>query len=155
MACRDCVFCKIVAGEFPSKVVFKNKEYAIFKDIRPASEHHFLVVPIEHVENGKSLLLEEKLKAAEMVEQLEIQGIEFLKKTVEEKGEIFAAQQSRVGFHWPPFNSIQHLHLHVIYPVSSMKFISNHLIFRENSWWFRSCERVKRYLSSREIQSES
>jgi hypothetical protein len=43
----------------------------------------------------------------------------------------------RFGFHYPPFNSIHHLHLHAISPASSMSFVSR-LIFRPDSWWFVS-----------------
>jgi hypothetical protein len=43
----------------------------------------------------------------------------------------------RLGFHYPPFNSVQHLHLHAISPASSMSFVSR-LIFRPGSWWFVS-----------------
>lgn len=41
----------------------------------------------------------------------------------------------RFGFHYPPFNSIQHLHLHAISPASSMSFVSR-IIFRPDSLWF-------------------
>lgn len=41
------------------------------------------------------------------------------------------------GFHWPPFNTVHHLHLHVIYPKEEMSYISR-LIFRPNSYWFVS-----------------
>jgi len=51
-----------------------------------------------------------------------------------------------LGFHWPPFHSIAHLHLHVIAPSDSMGFISR-TIFRPNSWWFVTPEYVKERLS--------
>lgn len=40
-----------------------------------------------------------------------------------------------LGFHRPPFNSVGHLHLHIISPASQMTFLSR-LIFKPNSWWF-------------------
>jgi len=43
----------------------------------------------------------------------------------------------RLGFHLPPFNSIGHLHLHVISPAGEMSFL-HRLMFRPNSWWFAS-----------------
>lgn len=43
----------------------------------------------------------------------------------------------RIGFHCPPFNSIAHLHLHVISPVSEMSILSR-IIFKPNTWWFQS-----------------
>lgn len=35
----------------------------------------------------------------------------------------------RMGFHWPPFYTIGHMHLHVISPVSSMSFLSRYVAF--------------------------
>ena len=43
----------------------------------------------------------------------------------------------RLGFHLPPFNSVSHLHLHVLSPASEISLIGR-LIFRPNSWWFSS-----------------
>ncbi|CAL4137350.1 unnamed protein product, partial [Meganyctiphanes norvegica] len=51
------------------------------------------------------------------------------------------ADTARLGFHWPPFNSINHLHLHVIAPQKEMGFIARG-IFKENSFWFVSPETV-------------
>ncbi|RWS13541.1 hypothetical protein B4U79_13558 [Dinothrombium tinctorium] len=42
---------------------------------------------------------------------------------------------TRLGFHWPPFNTISHLHLHVISPQSEMSFFQRFL-FRPNSFYF-------------------
>lgn len=41
----------------------------------------------------------------------------------------------RFGFHWPPFNSIKHLHLHVIFPESGMSFIGRQ-IYRPGTFYF-------------------
>lgn len=40
------------------------------------------------------------------------------------------------GFHRPPFNTVGHLHLHIISPASQMSTISR-LMFRPNSLWFQ------------------
>lgn len=45
----NCIFCKIAAGEIPSKKIHEDDEFIAFHDIRPAAEVHFLVVPKRHV----------------------------------------------------------------------------------------------------------
>lgn len=42
-----------------------------------------------------------------------------------------------MGFHWPPFNSINHLHLHVISPASEISMIHRQM-YKPNSSWFVS-----------------
>lgn len=44
----DCVFCKIVAGEIPSKLVAESEHAIAFNDIKPAQPIHVLIVPREH-----------------------------------------------------------------------------------------------------------
>lgn len=45
----DCVFCGIIRGEIPSTKVFENEKVLAFKDINPAAQKHYLIVPKEHV----------------------------------------------------------------------------------------------------------
>ncbi|AMA76239.1 histidine triad nucleotide-binding protein [Thermus parvatiensis] len=45
-----CVFCRIIAGELPSKKVYEDEGFVAFHDIRPKAPVHVLVVPKEHVE---------------------------------------------------------------------------------------------------------
>ena len=44
----DCVFCKIVAGEIPSKLVAESEHAIAFNDIKPAQPIHVLIVPKKH-----------------------------------------------------------------------------------------------------------
>jgi histidine triad (HIT) family protein len=45
----DCVFCKIVAGEIPSKKVYEDERVFAFEDIAPKAPTHVLVVPKKHI----------------------------------------------------------------------------------------------------------
>lgn len=45
---NDCIFCKIVAGEIPSKKKYEDDEILIFEDIEPKAKIHLLCVPKEH-----------------------------------------------------------------------------------------------------------
>ncbi len=40
-----CIFCKIVAGQIPSKKVYEDEEIFAFHDINPWAPVHFLVIP--------------------------------------------------------------------------------------------------------------
>jgi histidine triad (HIT) family protein len=45
----SCLFCKIIAGEIPSKKVFEDDEAYAFRDIGPQAPTHILVVPRKHI----------------------------------------------------------------------------------------------------------
>jgi histidine triad (HIT) family protein len=71
----DCIFCKIVAGNIPSKTLYEDDDVVVFHDIRPLAKVHFLIVPKTHIETlkdctpehqpllGKMMLLAAKLAA--------------------------------------------------------------------------------------------
>ena len=46
---KNCIFCKIVSGEIPSKTIVNNKELIAFRDIAPQAPTHILIVPKKHV----------------------------------------------------------------------------------------------------------
>ena len=46
----DCIFCKIVKGEIPSKKVLENDKFLAFHDINPIAPIHVLIIPKEHYE---------------------------------------------------------------------------------------------------------
>lgn len=45
----DCLFCKIVAGNIPSKRVYQDDEFYAFHDIHPSAPVHFLIIPKLHI----------------------------------------------------------------------------------------------------------
>ena len=47
----DCIFCKIINGEIPSKKVLENDKFYAFHDIEPVKKVHVLIVPKNHVSN--------------------------------------------------------------------------------------------------------
>lgn len=46
---RDCLFCRIVAGEIPATMVAETDECVAFRDINPQAPVHVVVVPRRHV----------------------------------------------------------------------------------------------------------
>ena len=69
----DCLFCKIVAGQIPSKKAYEDDDVLAFHDIHPIAPVHFLIIPKDHFDSldqaetrhqallGKLMLLAPKL----------------------------------------------------------------------------------------------
>lgn len=51
----DCIFCKIISGEIPSKKLYEDDKVYAFYDINPEAPVHFLVIPKEHIESANTL----------------------------------------------------------------------------------------------------
>lgn len=47
----DCLFCKIIAGEIPSKKLYEDDKIFAFYDIAPIAPVHFLVIPKQHIQS--------------------------------------------------------------------------------------------------------
>ncbi len=45
----NCVFCKIAAGQIPSKKVYEDDELYAFHDIHPWAPVHFMIIPKTHI----------------------------------------------------------------------------------------------------------
>ncbi|XP_010280921.1 PREDICTED: histidine triad nucleotide-binding protein 3, partial [Phaethon lepturus] len=103
-----------------------------FRDIRPSAPHHYLVVPVEHMGNCKTLKAEHIPVVKRMME---------VGKAVLQRSNFSDLNDIRMGFHWPPFCSIPHLHLHVLAPASQLGFLSR-LFYRINSYWFITAEKL-------------
>ncbi len=71
----DCIFCKIVRGDIPAAIVYRDEVVTAFQDIHPAAPVHILVVPNQHVDDIRdaralaSDLLPAMYRAANLVAQ--------------------------------------------------------------------------------------
>ncbi len=52
---NDCIFCKIIKGEIPSKKVYEDELCYAFYDINPLAPVHFLVVPKQHIASAAEI----------------------------------------------------------------------------------------------------
>ena len=72
---NNCIFCKIIKKEIPSKKVFEDDDFLAILDVAPATKGHILILPKEHAANlnelsddkaGKILILAKKIVNAMM-----------------------------------------------------------------------------------------
>lgn len=45
----DCLFCKVVSGEIPAKVIYQDDKVVAFDDINPQAPQHKLIIPRQHI----------------------------------------------------------------------------------------------------------
>ncbi|MGI6090051.1 MAG: histidine triad nucleotide-binding protein [Saccharofermentanales bacterium] len=57
---ENCIFCKIAAGEIPTKMVWEDDNIVAFYDLNPQADYHVLLVPKHHSENILTLAEDEE-----------------------------------------------------------------------------------------------
>ncbi len=101
----DCIFCKIIKGEIPSKKVFENEDMLIFCDINPQATIHYLAVPKVHFANVVEMTDEQATIVGRMLKKIgelaDSLGLQNGFRLVSNKGEN-ACQ------------SVEHLHIHIL-----------------------------------------
>jgi histidine triad (HIT) family protein len=103
---RDCVFCKIVAGELPAQIVYRDELATVFRDIHPAAPVHLLVTPNRHIASLNEL--------GEADEALAGRLMHIAAKAAAQEG--LSASGYRVIVNTGPDGGqvVFHLHLHVL-----------------------------------------
>ena len=105
----NCIFCKIIAGQIPSRKVYEDDDLLAFHDIAPWAPVHFLIVPRQHIQSmadvgpdhaallGKMMTLAPKLALQEGCRPYPEGGYRIVINTGREGGQ-----------------EVQHLHMHVM-----------------------------------------
>ena len=52
---KDCLFCKIVAGEIPSTKIYEDEFVYAFADIDPKAPFHAIIIPKEHISSADEI----------------------------------------------------------------------------------------------------
>ncbi len=63
----DCLFCRIVRGEIPAKIVYRNDHVVAFRDITPIAPQHILIIPLKHIASLNDLAPEDEGIAGQML----------------------------------------------------------------------------------------
>lgn len=108
-----CLFCKIIEGEIPADIVYRNENVVAFNDINPQAPTHVLIVPTLHTENAEGVAKNSPtitaalhLAAAEIARERNLDGYRTVFNTGESAGQsVFHAHLHLLGgrkFAWPP-----------------------------------------------------
>ena len=110
----DCLFCKIIAGQIPATVVYRDERVIGIRDINPAAPTHVLLMPVRHinsmaeVEAGDGELLGAlHLAAAEVARQSQLAGgYRLVVNTGPDGGQTVGHLHIHLlggrAMHWPP-----------------------------------------------------
>lgn len=101
----DCLFCKIINGEIPSKKLYEDEKILAFYDISPIAPVHFLVIPKQHIASVDAIDADNSAIVAyifqKLVELAKLAGIENGYRVISNCG-------ADAG------QTVQHLHFHVL-----------------------------------------
>ncbi|KNA13523.1 hypothetical protein SOVF_116270 [Spinacia oleracea] len=100
-----CIFCDIARLPSSTSLLYQDDKVVAFQDIKPAAFRHYLVIPIEHIPTVKNL--QRGLEHYSLVSHMLNVGKTLLQQDS-------SHNEHRFGFHQPPFNSVDHLHLHCL-----------------------------------------
>ncbi len=101
-----CVFCKIVKGEIPAKVVYEDEKVMAFHDINPQAPVHVLVIPKEHIPTVNDLKEERK----ELIGHI----FTVIKEIAKELGIAESGYRVLVNCNRDGGQEIYHLHFHLL-----------------------------------------
>jgi len=102
----DCIFCKIVKGEIPSRKVYEDECTLAFEDIAPQAKVHILVIPKRHYANILDISRRGMQDLAAMMHAVE-QVV--AAKGLEENGFRVVTNCGSDGC-----QSVKHVHMHVL-----------------------------------------
>jgi len=102
----DCIFCKIIAGEIPTDIVYQDEEVIAFRDINPLAPTHLLIIPKKHIPSLTHLSEAESPLIGHMVN---VANQLAKKEGIAEKGYRLAINCGEQGGQLVP-----HLHMHLL-----------------------------------------
>lgn len=100
----DCIFCKIISGEIPSRKLYEDDTVLAFYDVNPQAPTHFLVIPKEHIESVAAV---DSSNSAIVAHAFEV-----ISKLTKELGIDSYRVVSNIGDQAQ--QSVKHLHFHVL-----------------------------------------
>ena len=68
----DCIFCKIIKGEIPSKKVYEDDDVLAFYDLEPQAPFHILIIPKQHIKSAAEITPENSAVVSHIFEMIPI-----------------------------------------------------------------------------------
>lgn len=102
----DCIFCKIVAGDLPSDIVYKDDLVTAFRDINPVGPTHILIIPNEHIADNNAFMEKDEPIAGRMFRVIKELAA---KEGIANSGYRLIMNTGRDGR-----QEVMHLHMHLI-----------------------------------------
>jgi histidine triad (HIT) family protein len=106
MSEQDCLFCRIIAGDIPSDVIYQDERSLVFRDINAQAPVHVLVIPREHLES----LDDASQKDEAMLGHL----LRVAARVANEQGLSDGGYRTVINTGAGVGQSVLHLHLHVL-----------------------------------------
>ncbi|OIS97415.1 PREDICTED: bifunctional adenosine 5'-phosphosulfate phosphorylase/adenylylsulfatase HINT4 [Nicotiana attenuata] len=103
-ALSECIFCQIATSSTSTPLLHSDDKVVAFRDINPSAFRHYLVIPKQHIPTVKNL--RRSPEDFSLVSHMLDVGKSLLHRDAPQ------SKHYRFGFHQPPFNSVDHLHLH-------------------------------------------
>ncbi|OAY81234.1 Histidine triad nucleotide-binding protein 3 [Ananas comosus] len=91
---------------FTFRALIQDEKVVAFPDVNPSAFRHYLVIPVEHISTVNHL--QRTAEDYQLVNHMLRVGKDLLRRDAPD------SVQYRFGFHQPPFNSVNHLHLHCL-----------------------------------------
>ncbi|XP_022736991.1 bifunctional adenosine 5'-phosphosulfate phosphorylase/adenylylsulfatase HINT4 [Durio zibethinus] len=105
-ASSSCIFCQIARNSTANTLLHSDDKVVAFQDIKPSALRHYLVIPVSHIPTVKDL--QNRNEDYTLVSHMLNVGQTLLRRDAPQ------SIQYRFGFHQPPLNSVDHLHLHCL-----------------------------------------
>lgn len=102
----DCLFCKIVAGQIPAKVVHQDELCVGFEDIRPQAPTHVLFIPRKHIPTVNDITADDR----ELVGHLFTAAA----KLAKERGHADDGYRVVMNTNTHAGQTVFHIHLHLL-----------------------------------------
>jgi len=103
---KDCLFCKMAAGEIQPDVVYETESVLAFRDIAPQAPTHFLVIPKKHIATINDIAAED----AALVGELYLAA----QQVAADAGVAESGYRAVMNCNEDGGQSVYHIHLHVL-----------------------------------------